>query len=82
MNSDMEHNSLEPSGEFAASIRNFRSAVAHVADRETARPVAPGWLAPAQRRRRSAQRRMILDGPAPLCSALRLCPCQRIRITP
>ncbi|MGC1359692.1 MAG: hypothetical protein WA419_06530 [Silvibacterium sp.] len=67
MNSDMEHNSLEPSGEFAASIRNFRSAVAHVADRETARPVAPGWLAPAQRRRRSAQRRMILGW---ACAAL------------
>lgn len=66
MNSDKE-NTLEPSGEFAARIRDFRSAVRHVAARETARPVAAGWLAPAKKRRQSAQRRMILGW---ACAAL------------
>lgn len=51
---------IEPSGEFAASIRDFRSAVTHVADRETAGTVGAGWLAPARKRRRSAQQRMVL----------------------
>jgi hypothetical protein len=66
MNSNKE-NILEPSGEFAARIRDFRSAVEHVAARETARPVAAGWLALAQKRRRSAQQRMILGW---ACAAL------------
>ena len=66
MNSDKE-NTLEPSGEFAARIRDFRSAVEHVAARETAHPVTAGWLAPAQKRRRSAQQRMILGW---ACAAL------------
>ena len=66
MNSEKE-NTLEPSGEFAARIRDFRSAVEHVAARETVRPVAAGWLAPARKRRQSAQRRMILGW---ACAAL------------
>lgn len=67
MNSDMEQNNPEPTGEFAASIRDFRSAVTHVAERETSRMVSPNWLAPAQKRRRSAQQRMAL---AWACAAL------------
>ena len=50
----------EPSGEFAAAIRDFRAAVTHVAERETARPMAADWLAPAMKRRRSHQHRMVL----------------------
>lgn len=60
-------NNLEPSGEFATSIRDFRSAVTHVTLRETARPVTAGWLAPAQQRRRSAQHKMVLGW---ACAAL------------
>jgi hypothetical protein len=59
MNTD-KHNNIEPSGELAASIRDFRSAVTHVAERETARPVAASWLAPARKRRRSHQQRIVL----------------------
>lgn len=62
-----QHDNIEPSGELAASIRDFRSAVKHVADRETARPVAAGWLAPARKRRRSHQQRVVL---AWACAAL------------
>jgi len=51
---------MEPSGEFAAAIRDFRAAVTHVAERETARPMAADWLAPAMKRRRSHQHRMVL----------------------
>jgi hypothetical protein len=58
MKPDMEYQTLEPSGEFAASIDNFRSAVTHVAERETAKPVSADWLAPARKRHRSAQLRM------------------------
>ena len=68
MNSDMEQNNLEPSGEFAASIRDFRSAVTHVAERETSRPLNASWLAPARKRRRNAQQRMALAWTA--CAAL------------
>ena len=50
----------EPSGEFAAAIRDFRAAVTHVAARETARPMAADWLAPAMKRRKSHQHRMVL----------------------
>ena len=50
----------EPSGEFAAAIRDFRAAVTHVAERETARPMAADWLAPAMKRRKSHQHRMVL----------------------
>jgi hypothetical protein len=66
MNSEMEQNNLEPTGEFAASIRDFRSAVTHVAGRETSRPVAANWLAPARKRRRSAQAMALAWG----CAAL------------
>lgn len=59
MNSD-KHDSIEPSGEFAASIRDFRSAVTHVAEREASRPVAANWLDPARKRSRAAQHRMAL----------------------
>ena len=55
-----KHNNIEPSGEFAATIRDFRSAVTHVAERETARPAAADWLVPARKRRRSHQQRVVL----------------------
>ena len=67
MNKQIGQNSLEPSGELAAAIRNFRSAVTHIAERETARPVPADWLVPAQQRRRRAQHTMIL---AWACAAL------------
>ncbi len=54
MNNQFEQNPLKPTGELANAIRDFRSAVTHVADRETARPVSADWLAPARRRRRRA----------------------------
>jgi hypothetical protein len=53
--------SLEPRGEFATSIRLFRSAVDHVAQRETSRPVAANWLAPALHRKKVAHRRIVLS---------------------
>ena len=55
MKSDMEYEALEPSGKFAESISDFRSAVTHVAGRETAQPVSADWLAPARHRHRKAQ---------------------------
>lgn len=60
-------NKLEPSGEFAALLRDFRSAVEHVTAREMERPVAANWLVPARQRRRSAQQRMALGW---ACAAL------------
>jgi hypothetical protein len=60
MNSDMEYETLETSGSFGASIRDFRSAVTHIAERETAEPVAANWLASAQKRHRIARQRMAL----------------------
>jgi hypothetical protein len=66
MNSDMEQNNLEPTGEFAASIRDFRSAVTHVAERESSRAVTPGWLAAARKRHRSTQTMALAWG----CAAL------------
>lgn len=65
-----DENNMEPSGEFAAGIRGFREAVTHIAEREAARPLAIDWLAPARRRRRSHQRRMVL---AWGCAALLCC---------
>jgi 4-amino-4-deoxy-L-arabinose transferase-like glycosyltransferase len=62
-----QENNLEPTGEFAASIQNFRSVIRHIAARETASPVAANWLAPARQRRRSAQRSMVLGW---ACAAL------------
>ncbi len=58
MKSDMEYEALEPSGEFASSIGDFRSAVTHVAGRETAQPVSVDWLVPARHRHRRAQLRV------------------------
>src|SRR5271170_4478594 len=58
---------LEPGGDFATALSGFRSAVNHVAERETSKPVSASWLVPAQRRQRSAQRRLIL---AWTCAAL------------
>ncbi|MGH9587038.1 MAG: hypothetical protein ACRD3F_08800 [Acidobacteriaceae bacterium] len=51
---------LEPTGELATGIHDFRAAVTHVAERETARPLAIDWLAPARKRRRSHQHRLVL----------------------
>lgn len=56
----INHHDLEPTGELAAGIRDFRAAVTHVAERETARPLAVDWLAPARKRRRSHQHRLVL----------------------
>ncbi len=58
---------LEPTGALQASIRDFRSAVHHVAQRETSQPVPANWLVPAQGRRRKAQHRLML---AWACAAL------------
>lgn len=66
MNSNKQE-SIEPSGEFAASIRDFRSAVTHVAEREAGRPIAANWLEPARKRHRTAQHRMALSW---ACAAL------------
>lgn len=52
--------SLEPTGETATSIRLFRAAMHSIAEREAGRPLAADWLAPARRRHRRAQGRMIL----------------------
>jgi hypothetical protein len=67
MNSDIDNTNIEPSGDFAKSIRDFRSAVTHVAERETAIPATAGWLAPARKRRRSTQQRIALGW---ACAAL------------
>jgi hypothetical protein len=67
MNTQFEQNLLEPAGKLATAIRDFRSAVTHIADRETARPVSADWLAPARHRRRRAQQTMML---AWACAAL------------
>lgn len=58
---------LEPTGALQESIRDFRSAVHHIAQRETFQPVPANWLAPAQGRKRAAQRRLML---AWACAAL------------
>lgn len=54
------HENTEPTGEFAEAIRDFRAAVTHVAERETARPMAVEWLVPARKRRRSHRHRVVL----------------------
>lgn len=56
----INHHDLEPSGELAAGVRDFRAAVTHIAERESARPLAIDWLAPAHKRRRSHQHRLVL----------------------
>ena len=72
MNSNIEPNSPEPSGELVTTIRDFRSAVEHIAARETARPLPADWLEPARRRRRRAHHSMILAwaSAALLCLAM------------
>ena len=60
MKSDIEQKSLEPSGELASSIRDFRAVVTHIAERETAQPVSAGWLSPARQRRKRAQQNMVI----------------------
>lgn len=67
MKPDVENNSLEPTGEFAALIRDFRSAVMHVGKRETTRPLNAGWLVSAKKRHKTAQQRTAL---AWVCAAL------------
>ncbi|MBB6145540.1 hypothetical protein HNQ77_003501 [Silvibacterium bohemicum] len=64
--------SLEPSGEVASSIELFRSAMHSIAEREAGHPVPAEWLAPARRRQRTAQRRMVLawSCAAALCVAV------------
>src|SRR5271166_3058813 len=59
--------SLEPRSDFATALGDFRSAVHHVAERETSKPVPSGWLVTARLRQRSAQRRLVL---AWTCAAL------------
>ena len=62
---------LEPAGQFAADLRNLRSAVHRAADRQTAQPVPFGWLKAAKRRHRTAQRRVMLAWSlATTCAAL------------
>jgi hypothetical protein len=51
---------IEPSGEFAADLRNFCAVVNRAAERETLRLFGPDWLKTAKRRQRSAQRRLVL----------------------
>jgi hypothetical protein len=51
---------FEPTGEFAADLRNLRSAVYSAAENETAKPLPANWLMPAKLRRRAGQRRLIL----------------------
>jgi len=62
-----DETAFEPAGEFAADLRNFRSAVHSAAERATQSPVPANWLAPAKLRRRAAQRRLVL---AWSCAAL------------
>lgn len=59
-----QHYEIEPAGKFAPGldeeIKLFRSAMNHIAERETARQATPNWLVPARKRQRSAQRRLAL----------------------
>jgi hypothetical protein len=64
---------IEPAGDFAAALRHFRSAVHHIAERETSQPVPAGWLIPAKRRQRSAQRSFVLAWSLVTTSAALLC---------
>ena len=62
---------LEPAGQFAADLRNLRSAVHRAADRQTAQPVPFGWLKAAKRRQRTSQHRVVLAWSlATACAAL------------
>jgi hypothetical protein len=55
-----EETAFEPTGDFAAALGDFRSAVHQAAGRATAKPVATDWLMPARRRLHSAQRRLVV----------------------
>jgi hypothetical protein len=59
-NRKLPDSSPELSGEFAESIRSFRTAMHYVGQCETAPDTVSMWLAPARKRRQAAQRRMIL----------------------
>ena len=62
---------LEPSGQFAADLRNLRSAVQRTAERSSSRPLSSAWLISAKRRQRAAQRRvMLVWGLVGTCAAL------------
>jgi|SRR5271170_5889528 len=65
--------SFEPSGDFAAAISDFRTAVHHIAERETSKPVPASWLIPARRRHKSAQRRIVLAWSLVAACAALLC---------
>lgn len=59
-----QHHEIEPADKFTPGfeeeIKLFRSAMNHIAKRETARPIAANWLVSARKRQRSAQRRVAL----------------------
>jgi hypothetical protein len=58
---------LEPSGQFAADLRNLRSAVHCAAERSGSESFSATWLIAARRRQRVSQRRLVL---AWTCAAL------------
>jgi 4-amino-4-deoxy-L-arabinose transferase-like glycosyltransferase len=66
INRKLPDTSLEPSGEFAESIRSFRSAMHHVGDQTAQQDALSVWLAPARKRQKSAQRRMVMAWAAAL----------------
>lgn len=66
INRKLPDTSLEPSGEFAESIRSFRSAIHHMGDHAAAQDATSAWLAPARKRQKSAHRRMVLAWAAAL----------------
>ena len=62
---------LEPSGQFGEDLRNFRAAVYRAAERQTSQPVPFGWLNAAKRRRRKAQRHLMMTwATVTACAAL------------
>ncbi|WP_446744754.1 hypothetical protein [Silvibacterium acidisoli] len=66
VNRKLPDTSLEPSGEFAESIRSFRSAIHHIGDHAAGQDAFSVWLAPARKRQKSAHRRMVLAWAAAL----------------
>lgn len=65
---------METAGEFGNAIQDFRAALNHLAERETAAPVAANWLTPARRRQRRHHQHMALAWvcAAVLCAATTL----------
>lgn len=66
---------MEVSGKFGESIQDFRAALNHVAERETAVPMkTANWLAPARKRQRRHHQHMALAWAcaAVLCAATTL----------